>query len=288
MVVEHRRTRRVVAWVDHSVDGAVTTRWAAQHAAARRLPLHLMQFPHAPADASGDGSAETALGTADLTAAAALALKYALRRVRVRQRDLEVTTQIVLDGGPRPGPDSLRHGDLLVTGMAGYIDLAEHTPATSHLPATIGAPIVVVPLGDAPPVGAGRGVVLLTGALLSEQAAAFAFETAADLGTRVDVVQWAVNGTVFGVDDRAGPARAADRVQYRVRGLIDGATTRHPAPAWTISTLRSTPWRAFRTVTRAAQLTVLPDPAEPDENVRRLLGIAACPLALVPTTGAVR
>ncbi|HET9171265.1 MAG TPA: hypothetical protein VFN97_17630 [Actinospica sp.] len=277
-----------MAWVDHSADGAVTTRWAALHAAARRLPLHLIQFPRAPADVSGDGSAEIALGTPDPTVAAALALRYALRRVQVRQRDLEVTTQIVLDDGPRPGPASLRPGDLLVTGVTGYIELAEHTPATAHLPDTIGAPLVVVPLGDAPPVGAGLGVVLLAGARLSRQAAAFAFATAADLGTRVDVVQSAVDGMAFGADDRPGPTRAADGVQRRVRSLIDGATTPHPTPAWTISTLRSTSWRAFRAVTRTAQLTVLPDPTEPDENVRRLLDITASPLVLVPAPDAVR
>jgi hypothetical protein len=274
--------RRVVAWSDRSNEGAVTTRWAANHATARRLPLHVMQFVQSSNADSGGEPYVSGLGGRDPATEAALALMYAVRRICLRRQDLEVTAQIVLDGSPRPGPDSLGPGDILVTGPSGYVDLAEHALA-AHVSDSVGAPLVVVPRRCSTLVGAEPCIVLLAGARLSVQATVFAFEAASALRARLEVVRDAAQDTSLGADYWISPTVTSDCLQRRLRAMIEFGSTRYREVIWSVRTLRSGPWDAFRAMTRAARLTVLPGPAEPDEDVRRLLGLAAGPVVLVPT-----
>lgn len=277
----HGAPRRVVVWADHSSDGAVTTRWAAHHAAARQWPVHLIQFPRA-VFAAPDGYVDGVdLTGRDPGAEAALALMYAVRRIYVRHQDLVVTTQIAQNGDARPGPDVLRRGDILVTGPAGYIDLAEHALDTD-VADLVGAPVVVVPAGTTAAAAAERRVVLLAGERLSEPAADFAFEAARDLHARLEVVMGAADGRVFGEGYWFSPAQAYVGIERRLRSTLASLQPRYRTVVCSTRTVLGAPWHDLHAITRRAQLTVLPDPVVPDEEVRRLLTVAASPLALVP------
>jgi hypothetical protein len=279
--------RRVVVWVDQSSDGVVTARWAAQYAEACRVPLHLVQFGGIRDAVPGRDAYWSGPGGRDVAAEVARALMYAVRRVSVRHPGLAVSTQIVGDGRIRPGLDLFGCGDVLVTGPAGYIELAEHAPA-GDVRQGVGVPLVVVPAGTSVMTGSVRQVLLLVGERFSEQTAVFAFETAVGLRARVNVVSVTAQCAANGVERGTGAPGAALRSRHEVEAAVGGVGESYREVAWSVGVLGFAPWRTFRSVTRGAYLTVLSEPTGLNEHVRRLLCLAESPLAFVPAQAHVR
>lgn len=223
--------RRIVAWVDGSAHAPSTVAWAAQHAAARALPLHLLRSS-AVAVAAGPravsarpGFAERGLGAADI-----VRLAHDVRRISADHRELRVTFQVLPLASGCPGAAQLDDGDVLVTGPNGFLRLAGDD--------TLPGPVVIVPERSGPGTG-NRKVLLLTGHRFSRALAAFAFSAAADLGAPLDLVRVAPPGRrhlrrrlldrtgPFGLSGRAAPASGVGTAAHPLpeghRGLVDSA-----------------------------------------------------------------
>jgi len=277
--------RRIVVWTDGSAESAGAAGWAARHATARALPLHVLHFPRvsvpvamaAAGSAAADGSAVTDHSALDVVETA-----EDVRRIQARHHGLSVSVEVVQDGRRWPDRTLLGTGDVLVTGLNGFIELAVHatadeTSAHAHLP----APVVVVPETEAP-APRERRVLLLTGPRLSSATAAFAFSVAADLGAALDSVRIAPQDGAFGEDYWTAIARSSYLTETRLQAELARLRARFPGVPGSSSTLRTRPWTTLRTMARTAHLAVLGGGPEMATDLRVLLDLGACPIAVVP------
>lgn len=280
-----RSPRRIVVWADGSAQAPA---WAAHHAAARALPLHVLHFPGivasagalAGSSARGAGFAATDSGAVDVVEAA-----HAVRRIRARHAHLTVTVQMVHDGRVCPDRRLVGPGDVLVTGPKGYLDLAGLRDSEGQAEST-GAdpdhvPVVIVPER---PVSRGRDarrILLLVGERLSPAAASFAFAAAADLGLPLDAVHVAPDDGAFGDDYWIDPTGSSFVSEPRLRDELATLHARHPDVRMTFSTLRTEPWMTLRAMAKAADLAVLTDGPESAKDLRVLLEFGACPVAVI-------
>ena len=275
--------RRIVVWTDGSAESTGAAGWAARHAVARALPLHVLHFPRIPAPVVA--SAAAAAGgsvAADHSALDVMEAAEDVRRIQARHHGLSVSVEVVQDGRRRPDRTVLGTGDLLVTGPNGYTELAVHvaadeTSARVQLP----APVVIVPETEVP-AARERRVLLLTGPRLSSATAGFAFSVAADLGAALDTVRIAPQDGAFGEDYWTGIARSSYLTETRLQAELARLRARFPGVPGSSSTLRTRPWTTLRTMARTAHLAVLSGGPETATDLRVLLDLGACPIAVVP------
>lgn len=287
-MAERSSLRRIVVWADGSAQAPA---WAAHHAVARALPLHVLHFPRivesagalSGAGARGAGFAEADSGAVDVVEAA-----HAVRRIRARHAHLTVTVQMVHDGRARPDRRLVGPGDVLVTGPRGYLDLADlrasESSATSTDAGEAHVPVVIVPERRSVRSRDARRILLVVGERLSPAAAAFAFAAAADLGLPLDAVHVAPNDGAFGDDYWIDPTRSSFVAETRLRDELLALYSRHPDVRTTFSTLRTEPWMTLRAMAQAADLAVLADEPESERDLHALLEFGACPIAVVSAT----
>jgi hypothetical protein len=278
-----RSSRRVVAWTDGTPESASAAGWAAHHAAALSRPLHVLHLPKFAAlvGAAAPGAADGAgFAVRDRAAVDLVRLGRDVRRFRSRHHGLPVTVEVVEDPRAHPDRSLLRPGDELVTAPSGYASLAATTadgvsPDTDRVP----VPVVVVPIGVTA-TAPDRRVLLLTGPRLVPAVALYAFGTAADLGTALDVVRVAPQDSAFGDDYWIDAGRSAYLAESRLQADLARLRARFPTVPGTSSTLRTRPWATLRTMARAAHLLVLG--GSEAAQLRPLLEFGACPVAVVP------
>ena len=274
-----------MVWADGSAQAPA---WAAHHAVARELPLHVLHFPRmvasagalAESGARGAGFAEADSGAVDMVEAT-----HAVRRIRARHAQLTVTVQMVHDGRAHPDRRLVGPGDVLVTGPRGYLDLAElrasESPAAINDADPAHVPVVIVPERRTTRGRDSRRILLLVGERLSPAAASFAFAAAADLGLPVDAVHVAPDDGAFGDDYWIDPTGSSFVSEPRLRNQLDALHTRHPDVRMTFSTLRTEPWMTLRAMAQAADLAVLTDGPDGAADLRALLEFGACPIAVI-------
>lgn len=277
--------RRIVVWADGSAEAAHTTGWAAVHAAARALPLHVV---HVAGSGSLAETGRTGTGGADFaarnqTAPDAVRLAQEVRRIRETHPDLAVTVEVLEDATPLQCRPSAAPGDLLVANTSGFLRLTASGAADDvgkHQP----GPIVVVP--DGPPDetrGAARSrLLLVTGPRLSPGTAAFAFAAAADLGATLDVVRVAPQDGAFGDDYWIDAGRSPYRAESRLQNELAKLRARFPTVPGVTATLRTRPWATLRTMARSTYLAVLGGGPDAGRDLKALLEIAGCPVAVIP------
>jgi len=270
--------RRIVAWTDGTAEALHAAGWAARHAVARGLPLHVVHQSVAP-DLVGAGQPSAAgVGLTDRDAEAVDVVRLAqqIHRIRAEHHRLSVTVEVARDGLERPERTSLSPGDVLVTGPGGYQRLTARAEPEDRAP----VPIVVVPERTAAP-GAERHILLLTGSRLTPAVAAFAFDAAQDLGSALDVVRIAPQGGTFGDDYWIDPGRTGYLAESRLQADLSKLRSSFPAVPGVFCTLRTRPWATLRGMVRSAQLIVLDRPGA-EQDPRRLLDLGACPVAVIP------
>lgn len=280
-----RSPRRIVVWADGSAQAPA---WAAHHAVARALPLHVLHFPGivasadalAGSSARGAGFAATDSGAVDVVEAA-----HVVRRIRARHAQLTVTVQMVHDGRALPDRRLVGPGDVLVTGPKGYLDLADLRASEGRAASTDAdaarVPVVIVPERRASRSRDARRILLLIGERLSPAAASFAFAAAADLGLPLDAVHVAPDDGAFGDDYWIDPTGSTFVSEPRLRDELAALHTRHPDVRMTFSTLRTEPWMTLRAMAQAADLAVLTDGSDCAADLRALLEFGACPIAVI-------
>lgn len=271
---ETRSYQRIVAWTNGSEEAGHATEWAARHAAARALPLHVLRVPRMAAlaraaRASGPvlGSGET-MPTADDT-----------RRLQAEYPSLQVSGETVEDNCGLPGPGLLKPDDILVTWPGGYLDLLERPDPDEQAAAHIPVPAVFVPR-DAPITSLRRRVLLLTAPWFFREAASFAFTVAAELGAAMDVVRVPTDydymvepGYSEGVSYAVGQHVRSELA--KLRGHFLGV----PGD---VHTLGARPWSDLRELTREADLAVLGVGTGRGVDVRAVYDLDTCPVAVVP------
>jgi len=277
--------RRIVVWADGSAEAAHAAGWAAAHAAARALPLHLLHAPQIGvlADAGGPRSAGGAFAARNHAAVDVVLLAKEVRRIRDLHRDLAVSVEAVKDGAARPDPDHTEAGDVLVTGPGGFLSLFAlvETDWSRHECAPV--PFVVVPDTMAQQEKPDRPrVLLVTGTRLSCASAAFAFEAAADLGASLDVVRVSPQDGAFGDDYWIDVGRVPYRTESRLQNELAKLRALFPAVPGTMATLRTRPLATMRTMARGTHLAVVGNGPEAGRDLRALLGLGLCPVAVVP------
>ncbi|MBR7827146.1 universal stress protein [Actinospica sp. MGRD01-02] len=279
--------RRVVAWTNGSDEAAHATDWAARHAMARALPLHVLYVPRFDApvgqgSSPGHSSPGHAAEGGDLASDASdmERVDACLSRLRAQYPDLAVTEQAVLYGRRCPGPGLVDPEDILVTWPSGYLELAEQTELHVHAAARLPAPTVFVPLNEAAQPS-GRRVLLLTGPRFFPAAASFAFAAATDLGVAMDVVRLPCAYDEF-LDEPRPAAHGPYSLGPRLRSEIAGMQARFLGVPGEFYSLGDRPWPALRTMTRAAQLAVLGAGAGSGVDMRAVYDLGTCPVAVVP------
>jgi universal stress protein family protein len=274
--------RRIVAWTDGSDKAAHAADWAARHAVARALPLHVLYIPRRPALAAvgpGHGFAGTGFAAEDEHGSDLVRVADDVRRLRARYRDLSVNEQVVRDGRRRPEPGLLDRGDILVTWPSGYLELVEQTELEEHAAARVPAPTVFVPDGVVS-ASSGQCVLLLTGPRFFPAAARFAFAAAADLGVALDVVRLpGVHDDDYATDPAHGPYAVGRHLRAEVaklRGRFLGV----PGDSYTLGVR---PWSALRAMADGAELAVLGTGVGCGVDVRAVYDLDTCPVAIVPS-----
>jgi hypothetical protein len=275
--------RRIVAWTDGSDQAAHSADWAAQHAVARSLPLHVLRFPRIAAlvgsdhahDFAGDSAVEDRGTPATVTIAAEAS------RLRSRYPDLPVSVEIVQDGREQPGPGLLHHDDVLVTWPSGYLDLVGQTELEAHVASHVPVPTVFVPNGWAD-AAAGPRVLLLAGSRFFPSAALFAFAAASDLGAAMNLVRLptpaAAEGDDYWIDRERSPYAAGPHLRAELAKL----QARFPDVHCDFVTLRIHQWAELRAMTRTAHLAVLGVGCGCGVDVRAVYDLDTCPVAIVP------
>jgi hypothetical protein len=282
MANESSPSQRIVVWTDGTAESAGAVGWAAHHAVARKRPMHVLHVPETAELAVAAGArASGGAGFADRDEAAVDAVRLAqdVRRIRSRHQGLPVTVQVV---GDRAYPDRtlLRPGDVLVTAPGGYAALTGSDDGAAPDGDRVPVPVVVVPNGMTVTAGE-RRVLLLTGARLAQSAASFAFDTAADLATALDVVRIAPQDRAFGGDYWIGQENSAHLAESRLQADLARLRARFPAVPGASLTLRTRPWPTLRTMARGTHLLVLSG-SEARTCLRALLELGASPVAVVP------
>jgi hypothetical protein len=282
IMTDTSRFRRIVAWMDGTDEAAYAADWAARHAAARGLPLHVLCIPRLAAPVSAGpahGYADTGYagdppGPPDVIRAA-----EDVRRLRERHPDLPVSERVAQHSCHRPEPELLHHGDILVTSPSGYLELVGQAELEEHAAARVPAPTVFVPEFAVPAEG-WRRVLLLTGPRYCPAAAFFAFAAAADLGTTLDVVHLpAAYDEDYGYRPEVGPYAVGPHVRAEVaklRGRFLGVTGEFRALGARHS------WSALHAMTSTAHLAVTGVGAGCGVDVRALYDLDTCPVAVVP------
>lgn len=281
IVMDSGYYRRIVAWTDGSDDAAHAVDWAARHAMARALPLHVLYIPRRRTLAAvGPGHGFDGLGFAVENEHPREMVRVAdhVRRLRALYQDLRVSEQFVRDGHRVPEPGLLDRDDILVTWPSGYLELVEQTALEEHAAARVPAPTVFVP-GSVAPGSSGQHVLLLTGSRFFPTAACFAFAAAAQLGVALDVVR--LPG-VYDEDYATAPGRGPYAVGRHMRtelAKLRGQFLGLPGDSYTLG---ARPWPALRTMAGAAQLAVLGVGAGCGVDVRAVYDLDICPVAMVP------
>jgi hypothetical protein len=280
--MECRTIQRVVLWSDGSGQSEVAE-WAAWYAAQRRLPLHVLHVPCVVAPALAGPSRGAGFAAGGESALDAVDLARSVHRLRARHRHLPVTLQFVRDRPADLHDLLLGPGSLLVTGARSL----ETVPRS-------GAPVVIVPEG-----GTGRGaqggrhdrsghsILLLLGRRPSPRAAAFAFAAADGLGVPLDVVRPASQTDAYGedywVDSGPGPTATAGP---GLEAGLSRLTARFPHVPVSGAALRDRPPHTLHARAGAACLAVLGVEPGVGTDLRTLLDLGDCPVALVPEVGA--
>lgn len=284
--MEYESPRRIVVWADGTADEARAAGWAAAHAAARALPLHLVHVAAAGevAEAGHAGAGGAAFASRNQTAMDMVRLAQDARRIRGLYPGLAVTAETVEDGEdgePFPPQPSGEPGDLLVTGTFGFLRLV---PGDGDGAAREQMPVVVIP--DAPPGEAHgaprRRLLLLTGPQLSPDTAAFAFATAADLGASLDAVRVDPQDGAFGDDYWIDAGRSAYRAESRLQNELAKLRARFPTVPGVAVTLRTRPWATLRTMACSTHLAVVGGGPDAGRDLKVLLELAVCPVAVCP------
>lgn len=281
-MMTNQRIRRLVAWADFTPESDRAAQWAARHAEARALPLHLLHTADVSVPAARSAARTAGRGPDEAHPVEAVHLALDADQLTKQHRGLTVTTQVVEGDHGRPAAEHLEPGDVLVTGTFGYRELGAG-PGPDPRPATaLGVPIVIVP-ADPRPTPPRRRLLLLTASHLPGAAAAFAFTTAADLGATLDVVRVAPQSAAFGDDYWIDSVRQPYRVESRLKAALDATHHQHPQVVWNTATLRVGPWRTLRAMAESAQLAILPgDYRTASAALRVLLDAGSCPVVLVP------
>ncbi|HTJ71089.1 MAG TPA: universal stress protein [Actinospica sp.] len=268
--------RRVVVWTDGSAESEGAVGWAARHATARTWPMHVLHVPTAAtlAVAAGARAADrTRFADRDEAAVDAVRLAQDVRRIRSKHRGLRITVQVVAEG-TFSGRALLHPGDVLVTAPRGFAALAARTDGDAPVP------VIVVPNDMAAAAGE-RRVMLLTGPRLAPAVASFAFATAADLATVLDVVRIAPQDGAFGGDYWIAPQSSTHLTESRLQAELARLRARFPAVPGASLTLRTRPWATLRTMARTTHLLVV-GASEASSRLRDLLELGTCPVAVVP------
>jgi hypothetical protein len=279
----YQSPRRIVVWTDGTAAAAHATGWAAAHAAARALPLHVVHLADARilAEAGRPGSAGADFAARHQTALDLAELAQEMHCIHDLVPALPVTAEVAEDDARHPGsPPPTAPGDLLVTGTSG---LGPLTADGDGKPKDPPVPLVVVP--DTPQGERDCSkctMLLLSGPRLSPAAAAFAFHTAADLGATLDVVRLAPQGGAFGDDYWIEPGHPEYRAEPRMQHELSKLRADFPTVPGRCLILRTRPLSTLRTMARSAHLAVLGGGPDVGRNLRAMLELAACPIAVVP------
>jgi len=277
---------RVVVWADGTAAAAHAAGWAAAHAAARALPLHVVHIAEylASADAGGGATGGAGFAARNRTAMDVAQLAQEMTCIHDLRPELTVTAEIAAHSDPNPGGHPpTEPGDLVVTGAAGYLLLtADLTGAAQRQP-----PVPVVVVSDRPGSRTAREgtrcrILLLTGPRLSPGSADFAFRTAADLGATLDVVRVAPQGGTFGDDYWVEPGRSAYRAEPRMQHEMARLRARFPSVPGVVAILRTRPWATLRAMARNAHLAVVGGGPDAAQDLNVLLKLGVCAVAVVP------
>lgn len=273
--------RRIVVWADGSPRAAS---WAARHAAARAVPLHVLHFPRVVAAAGALPETGARGFAADSGAVDTLDVVRAVHQLRAAHAHLAVTVELVQDGRTSPDGRLIGPGDILVTGQAGYRDLAESHASEGAADGSEAAcvPVVIIPERRPAHGNGARRVLLMIGRRLSPAAATFAFTAAEDLGLPLDAVRIAPDDGAFGDDYWIDPMRSCLVSEPHLRDHLSALHAQHPGVRTSFSTLRTEPWMTLRAMADAAQLAVLDESAECAVDLHWFLERGLCPVAVIP------
>jgi hypothetical protein len=266
--------RRIVAWTDGSAEALNAAGWAARHAAARGVPLHVVLHQPTGAVLIAPGGPPGTRPTRETSTSDPAVLTHEIRRIRSQHHDLTMSVEMIAGDREHTEIPALVPGDVLVTGPDDFRRLSEAAASA------VTTPIVVVP-DQAAARNAQHHILLLAGDRLTPAGAAFAFDTARDLGTALDVIRMAPQGAAFGDDYWIESRRTGYLTESRLEADLSRFRARFPTVPGAFSTLRTRPWATLRAMTRSAFLVVL-DQADTDRDPRRVLELSACPVAILP------
>lgn len=265
--------RRIVVWSDGCARTQHTLAWAAQHAAGRAVPLHIVQFSAAlaPNGARG-GPMHNAFTERDPAALDVVRVAHEMRHIHAEHDKLPVTFEVLHDASPHRIVGTCDDDDVLVTDSTSFVRLSGDESVAA-------VPVVIVP-EHLEAADAGRGVLLVPGHRFSPPVAAFAFRAAADLGLSLDMVRTAPQSPAYGDDYWIDPGSPAQRGEPEWQRESARWQARFPAVDATSWVLRSQPSATLETMARTARLAVVGSAAH--RELRALLDAGTCPIAVVP------
>lgn len=274
-----RSFQRVVAWTNGTEEAGHATEWAAHHAMARALPLHVLRVPRVVALA---GAAHTPGGVMDDHRAFETApVTDDIRILQTEYPSLQVSGQTVENSLGSLGPGLLAPRDILVTWPSGYLDLLERPDPDEQAAAHIPIPTVFVPQ-EAPITSTWHRVLLLTAPWFFREAASFAFTAAAELGAAMDIVRVPTDYDDLIESERAGGDPYA--VSPHIRAELAKLRGHFLGVPGDVRTLGARPWSDLRELTREADLAVLGVGTGRGVDVRAVYDLSTCPVAIVPET----
>lgn len=177
-----------VVGVDGSPDSDLAVEWAAQDAARRHRPLHIVHAYLGSLVAAQLAAPSSAEYGAALRAVAEGALDAAVARARAVAAELDITTDMPVGEAPAALLDAARHAALLVVGNRGLGGFSGLLVGSVGAELAAHAPVPVIIARRSTRVSgpeAGRVVVAVDVGHDPQRALAFAFEQAASRGVGV-------------------------------------------------------------------------------------------------------
>jgi nucleotide-binding universal stress UspA family protein len=250
-------TDPIVVGTDGSPGASRAVRWAADEAALRRLPLHIVHaidrgLYELPLFAPGQ-IAESVAEAGEET------LAEAARTAREHRPGIEVTTELVAEAIAVALADRSRRAFELVVGHRGRGGFASLLLGSTglRLAGHTAAPVVIV-RGDAPPAG---GEVVAGVDLVSDPTGTlrYAFDAAAVRGARVRVLHaWRVNGPALPGEGRgAGAAEIVEKLEQELVRAQAPVREDFPGVEVVADLVREHPVTALCEASRGASLVVV-------------------------------
>lgn len=282
------RARRIVVGVDGSAHGWAALTWAAEHASAEHLPLHIIHAfaPDIPMLGFGTTDQSSILDEGRHLLSTASARAHAI------DSTLEITTSLP-PGFASPALVHASHdAQLVVLGAIGHGLLSRATvgAVAQQVAAHAQSPVVIVGHEGHTEVTHHRVVVGVDGSPSSRAALHTAFGQAARTGAELVVVHaWEARGPEDPTlsSDSSWPAYERE-LEQEVNDEIATMTTAHPAVKVRHEVVRESPIAALTRAAEEADLVVIGARGTggfPGLHLgsvsARLLGRTECPLALV-------